>query len=143
MSFVPTGFRPLARSQWGGRAASHFRGALAISGPNVGLPIQNPQTLTGNYWGQIGTAVYRSTGVARNFSISGVTKDSAGAAIGTCVVDLFVTGSDQLLYATTSDASGNFRFNNPGTGPFYLVAYKVGSPDVAGTTVNTLVAAAA
>jgi hypothetical protein len=39
-----------------------------------------------------------------------------------------------------SDALGNFTFDNPGSGPFYIVAYKVGSPDVAGTTVNTLTA---
>ena len=43
-----------------------------------------------------------------------------------------------LLAKQTSDASGNFRFDDPGAGPFYVVQYKPGSPDVAGTTRNTL-----
>ena len=75
-----------------------------------------------------------------NTAISGVTKDSAGAALGSCVVELFQTGGDIITRRTVSDGSGNYRFDNPGSGPFYIVAYKAGSPDVAGTTVNTLVA---
>lgn len=75
---------------------------------------------------------------ASNKAISGVSRGSTGTVLETCVIDLFATGSDQLIFSTVSDASGNFSFGNPGTGPFYIVAYKVGSPDVAGTTLNTL-----
>jgi hypothetical protein len=75
------------------------------------------------------------------FRITGTTKDSTGAALGTCVVDLFDTATDVRLDTTTSDASGVFEFRGAGQPPnaYYLVAYKAGSPDVAGTTVNTLV----
>lgn len=68
-----------------------------------------------------------------------MTKDAAGAALGNCVVQLFRTPSDVLVIEKTSDASGNYWFDNPGSGPFYIVAYKPGAPDVAGTTVNTII----
>ena len=84
---------------------------------------------------------FRSTPFSTsNTVVSGVTKNSSGAALAGCDVDLLVTGGDFVVARTTSDASGNYRFNNPGSGPFYIVAYKAGSPDVAGTTVNTLTA---
>lgn len=140
MSFEATSFRPLARGGWGGRAASHFRGELARGKAALGLPVKDPQVLGPSWRGQIGTVVYRSAGVTVNYAISGVTRDSVGAALGNCRVELFVTALDVSIAETVSDASGNFRFANPGTGPFYIVAYKAGGADVAGTTVNTLVA---
>jgi len=122
MSFLPTSFRPLARGGWGGRAASFFRGLQAIN--------------SGQGRGQVGTVVYRSPGGFANFSLSGTTRDSSGAAIAGCEVDL--CQGNVVVASLVSDGSGNFTFLNPGSGPFFLVAYKVGSPDVAGTTVNTL-----
>jgi hypothetical protein len=76
----------------------------------------------------------------KNEVISGVTRDAAGAPLGNCVVKLFRTPSDILAAATMSDASGNWSIDNPGSGPFYTVEYKAGVPDVAGTSLNTLVA---
>ena len=78
------------------------------------------------------------TGVS--WSLSGVTKDSTGVALGSCHVDLFYTNNDVLVGETTSDpTTGAFSFLiGPNAGTFYLVAYKAGSPAVAGTTVNTL-----
>jgi hypothetical protein len=75
-----------------------------------------------------------------NTKISGVTRDSANAPVANCRVELFMTFNDMPLLTTTSDGSGNYNFDNPGSGPFYIIAYKAGSPDVSGTTVNTLVA---
>lgn len=121
MSFVPTSFRPLARSGWGGRA--EFRGQTR-----------------GQTRGQIGTVVFRSNGPSVTPTITGVTRDSSGNPLGNCELDLFLTDVDMLVQQQTSDASGNFSFTNPGSGPFYIVAYKPGAPDVAGTTVSTLVA---
>jgi hypothetical protein len=74
-----------------------------------------------------------------NFLITGTTKDSTGAALGLCAVHLFQTGYDILSGTTTSDASGNFRFYVNPLWTYYVVAYLPGSPDVAGTTINTLV----
>jgi hypothetical protein len=70
--------------------------------------------------------------------ISGTTKDSTGAALGGCVIDMF--GSiDDIKYATvTSDVNGVFVFDASPLGAYYLVAYKPGAPDLAGTTQNTL-----
>lgn len=75
-----------------------------------------------------------------SWMLSGITKDSTGAVLGSCHVDLYYTNTDQFISDTVSDpTTGVFSFLiGPNTGSFYLVAYKAGSPDVAGTTVNTL-----
>ena len=72
--------------------------------------------------------------------ISGTTKDSTGAALGSCDVHLFRTTSDVLHATTTSGADGSFSFASDISPELtkYIVAYKQGSPDVAGTTANTL-----
>lgn len=75
----------------------------------------------------------------QNFTIAGITKDSTGAALGVCVVDLFRTVDDSVAGRTVSDASGNYSIGASPSLTHYAVAYKAGSPDVAGTTVNTLV----
>ena len=83
------------------------------------------------------------------FVITGVTKDSTGAAIASCTVYLFrvyqITSpnnpdpnSDPVLAVTTSDGSGNYSIETNGRGTFQLTAYKPGSPDLAGITVNTV-----
>ena len=93
------------------------------------------QMMTINY----GRQSYQQTDwYASNTAITGVTRDSAGAVLSSAQVNLFLTGGDIWQAGQVSDASGNFSFKNPGTGPFYIVAYKTGSPDVAGTTTNTL-----
>jgi hypothetical protein len=74
-------------------------------------------------------------------SLAGVSRDSSGATLGNCVVKIFLTSSDQKQFEKISDGSGNWSVGeaelgaNPG--PFYYVEYKVGSPDVAGTSLNT------
>ncbi len=73
--------------------------------------------------------------------ITGVTRDSLGNALGNCTLELFYTATNTLAAVTTSDASGNYSFSIGPSLSCYIVAYLAGSPDVAGTTVNTLVAA--
>jgi hypothetical protein len=86
--------------------------------------------------------VFRTTKFSGSFTLSGVTKDSTGAPLGNCMVRLFESATNTELGETTSDGSGAFTFSlGQNSGFFYLVAYKPGSPDVAGTTVNTLTAA--
>jgi hypothetical protein len=75
------------------------------------------------------------------YAIRGVTKDSAGAVLGNCVVQLFKTDDDAFLGQTTSDANGAYVLYASPTIQHYLVAYLAGSPDVSGTTVNTVVGA--
>jgi hypothetical protein len=71
------------------------------------------------------------------FFISGVTRDSTGAALAGVTVDLYLTATDRRVDSVVSDGSGAFSFGAT-AGPYYLVAYKAGAPDVAGTSVNTL-----
>jgi hypothetical protein len=77
----------------------------------------------------------------RNFLIVGVTKDSSGAALGNCLVRLFNAATNVMEQSATSDASGNYTFTVDKTQQWYAVSYKVGAPDVAGTTRNDLVGA--
>lgn len=74
--------------------------------------------------------------------IVGITKDSTGVILGGCVVDLYETAFDVKIASTISDpATGAYEFSGLTSGlNFYVVAYKAGSPDVAGTTVNSLAA---
>jgi hypothetical protein len=77
----------------------------------------------------------------RNFTITGVTKDAAGAPLAGVTVKLFNTATDLVEQQTVSDASGNYSFVCDKTMRWYIVSYLAGSPDVAGTTRNDLVAA--
>lgn len=82
-------------------------------------------------------------GAPSGLHISGITKDSTGVVLGSCTVKLFRTVDDLLMETVTSDAvTGAYSFASVGLSEtYYVVAYKAGSPDVAGTTVNTLVGA--
>lgn len=72
--------------------------------------------------------------------IYGVTKDSTGTPITSCVVDLFRSFDNMFVDQVISDGSGNYEFRSPSLSTtYYVVAYKAGSPDTAGTTINTLV----
>lgn len=72
----------------------------------------------------------------------GVTKDSGGSTLGQCVVQAFRSVDGAFITQTMSDANGNYDLRVPTLDAVYLVAYKAGAPDVAGTTVNTLVGGA-
>lgn len=76
------------------------------------------------------------------YLISGVTRDSGGSVLGNCVVEVFESATYLLRGATISDATGNYAIEIVGDRSltFFAVAYKAGSPDLAGTTINTLLA---
>ena len=75
--------------------------------------------------------------------ISGISRDKDGAALGNCRVMIFRTALDPAVQAfvgeTTSDGSGNWSYTIMESGAFFLVEYLTGSPDRAGTSVNTIV----
>lgn len=72
--------------------------------------------------------------------IFGVTLDSTGTALPGCIVHLFQTADDKFIDQAVSDGSGNYEFRSPSLSTaYYVVAYKAGSPDVVGATINTLV----
>lgn len=133
MSFKPTDFRPLARSGFGVQRVWR----------NASRDWPGPNDEVGNSTifirrGQLNAVIYRSLGITQNTKLTGVTRDSSGAPVGNCSLDLYLTGADMIAQQGASDSFGAFTFDNPGSGPFYIVAYKVGAPDIAGTTVNTL-----
>lgn len=70
--------------------------------------------------------------------IRGVTRDSGGNVLGNCAVKCYDTLTDVVIFSTTSDGNGNFAGTVPNDSQHYLVAYKTGTPDVAGSSVNTL-----
>lgn len=84
----------------------------------------------------------------RHYIISGVTRDSASNPLGNCALEVYETvpgipqlePKGRLVNMSTSDANGNYSIevhSNPGA-TFQVDAYLPGSPDRAGTTVNTL-----
>ena len=85
-----------------------------------------------------GSARQRFSG---NFSISGQTLDAAGSPLADCRVELNDSRNDVEYAETVSDGSGNYSFTLPwNSWNWQIIAYKVGSPDVAGVTVDTLTA---
>jgi len=73
--------------------------------------------------------------------ISGVTVDQFWQPLGGCRVLAFTTATNTLIGQTTSDpVTGAYSLPVPRGVTHFLVAYKVGSPDLSGTTVNTLIA---
>jgi hypothetical protein len=94
----------------------------------------------GKPFGKIFRRALFASSVPTQFFISGITKDSSGTPIGSCVVKLFRTSDDLLMQSTVSNpVTGAYSFGAVGSANMYVVAYKAGSPDIAGTTVNTLV----
>jgi hypothetical protein len=88
----------------------------------------------------------------RRYRISGITRNSTGAVLGGCTVDVFDTRTRVLQGTVVSDATtGEYSLDvsaerdvsDGSTQPpqFFVVAYLDGAPDVAGTSVNTLVGA--
>lgn len=78
---------------------------------------------------------------SRNF-IRGVCKDSVGTPVANAIVQGFVTATDAFVGEVTANTDGTYLLGTEQlkTTPHYLVAYKAGAPDTAGTTVNTLLA---
>ena len=122
MSFDAQRWRLFARGGGGGQV--DFRG-----------PITTQRS------GLIGSVFPRLQGAWANQSLVGVTYKSDGSVSASVAVALVLTSNNVVVAQTVSDASGNFRFDNPGTGPYYCTMYLAGAPDFAGTTVNTLMPA--
>lgn len=84
------------------------------------------------------TPIFRTKQFAGFWTVSGVTKDAAGAALAGCTVKLFASDEDRLLATTVSDGAGAYSFINGYGKLVYLTAYLPGGPDVAGITINTI-----
>lgn len=79
-------------------------------------------------------------GGAQMKKIIGTTLDAVGNPLGSVTIQGFLTVNDQYIGQTVSDSGGYYELPTPSAGAqHYLVAYKNGTTDVAGTTVNTIV----
>ena len=76
---------------------------------------------------------------SKNF-LRGTCKDSGGTPVANAIVQAFVTATDAFAGEVAGNTDGTYTLGveQSKATPHYLVAYKAGSPDIAGTTVNTL-----
>jgi len=81
------------------------------------------------------------SGKAHWLSIFGTSKDSSGSPLGGVNVHCFRTVDNVFMSETISLADGSYEIRVPNGDQYYLVEYKAGSPDVAGTSLNTLTGA--
>lgn len=72
--------------------------------------------------------------------IKGTTVDESDVAVAGAIVQAFVTSDDRYVGEVSSRLDGSYDLGVETVAgvQHYLVAYKPGSPDTAGTTVNTL-----
>lgn len=69
----------------------------------------------------------------------GNTLDATGAPLGSVTLQGFRTSDDLYVGRVVSDSGGYYDLPTPFPGTaHYIVAYKSGSPDITGATVNTL-----
>lgn len=96
-------------------------------------------TTTGKYGIQDRGYGYDESGNASRLKLRGTTRDQYGNPLGSCIVQGYLTVNDLFVFQVTSDAAGYYELPTPYSGQqHYIVAYLAGSPDVAGTSVNTL-----
>ena len=120
--------------QVGDYRSTHWPGAGGLMGDagDVMLPL-------GNDWY---AEPDMTKGSMSRFGVVGVTRDIYGSPIGGVTVTLYRTSDDSVQAKVVSDALGNYTVTTPfAPDSHYIVMYKAGSPDVFGTTQNTLVGA--
>lgn len=106
-----------------------------------GLGMQFSESITGDadsYSGAYEAPAFDEYGGQQVKKIIGFTFDGNGDPLGSCIIQGFLTTNDAYIGQTASDPTGYYELTTPFTGAHYIVAYKSGSPDVAGTSINTL-----
>lgn len=108
----------------------------------AGLPVNKLPKLPWQFVKQIFPSVVHARKPLPSIKllISGVTYNSTGTPLSTSIVKLYFTTTDIVVSSTVSDSLGNYSFIGSPSTVYYLIAYKAGSPDVAGTTLNTVIA---
>lgn len=74
------------------------------------------------------------------FVVSGVTRDSTGAPIANCQVEVFRTSDDLNLGGTISDGSGNFSFTLSSNSDTYFIWAQDPGNTLAGGTLEGIAA---
>jgi hypothetical protein len=126
-------------------SAHQYVGLWPMSRISAGDPT-TPAACLGQDSGQAGQWAPLEIGTIGNGGptafLSGRTVDINSNPLSGVTVRGFRTSDNLFVGQTISDANGNFQLGTPYPGVTHdLVAYLVGTPDTAGTTVNTLVPA--
>lgn len=117
----------------GSTATNSGRCGRSVVRAGANLGVQGARPAIANDEGLPNQATYR---------ITGVTRDPANGVVANCETWLFDMHFNRVQ-RTVSDGSGNYSFQVPSNGWYHMVvSYKVGAPDVAGVTKNTLLAVA-
>lgn len=84
------------------------------------------------------TVPYSRVGARLVMTISGVSRDATGVALGGCRILVFRTADNTLVGETISDGAGAWSLTNIApVGALFYVEYKAGAPDIFGTSPNT------
>jgi hypothetical protein len=81
------------------------------------------------------------SGANGRLGFNGFSRDASGGVIAGVTVKCMLTATDTKQSETVSDADGLFIVSTSEAGAHYLIFYKTGTPDLSGTTVNTLLGA--
>jgi hypothetical protein len=129
-----------------GRMAMLFRREWVARWPLgglIGTDGVTPMAHLGQNWGSGGFNFESwnvGNGSASQKVIKGTVLDAVSVPVANAIVQGFVTATDEFVGEVTAAIDGTYVLptNKISTVAHYLVAYKAGSPDIAGTTVNTL-----
>jgi hypothetical protein len=88
----------------------------------------------GQYW----EWNFPPTGMRRRKFITGFVYDVTGSPVSGAIVQLYDTATGLLVDQTTSAGDGSYTVGDPNAVNCFLVGYLFGSPDTAGTTVDTV-----
>lgn len=117
-----------------------FRAGCGMPPGNDGCPPVGDGLSDCDYWGP--PIVATGPGTSLHKFLRGRCEDSGGTAVANATVQAFRTSDDAFSGESVSYDDGTYIC--PATYAavnHYIVAYKAGSPDTGGTTVNTLVPA--
>lgn len=74
------------------------------------------------------------------FVLADIATDGSGTPMAGATINLFRTADNAFIDRVVSGADGSYEFRTPAPASnYFVVAYKAGAPDVAGTTVNSLI----
>ena len=133
----PTWWKPEAFTDWDWHYVSPWwgRSGMMFAG-DMGLDV-------GILSSRLLEMVEPIAGASSRYGVSGITRDIYGSPLGGVTVKIFKTSNDSLVSTIVSDANtGAYIVTTPYyPDTHYIVTYKAGSPDVFGTSPNTLIGA--
>lgn len=78
------------------------------------------------------------TGTRVRKTFTGIVEDRNGTPVPNATVKLFNAATGTLVDTQTTASDGRYRCGDPNNVACFAVGYLTGSPDTAGTTINTL-----